>query len=80
MSQENVSSAQQAKQPEPEQTAQPEDQPEEMSDLTRVAHEVLHGAWSEGKYRQKLLIDAGYNPYEVQEEADRLRDEKSQTE
>lgn len=59
-----------------EQTAQPVDPPEEMSVLTRTAHEVLHGAWSQGKYRQRLLIDAGYNPYEVEEEAKRLQDEK----
>lgn len=53
-----------------------EEPKEEMSTLTRVAHEALHGGWSQGKYRQKLLIDAGHNPYEVEEEMKRLQDEK----
>jgi CW_7 repeat len=73
MAQENAPTVDQRNPPPP-----PEDPPEEMSNLTRTAHEVLHGAWSQGKYRQKLLIDAGYNPYEVQEEADRLKAEKEQ--
>jgi folylpolyglutamate synthase/dihydropteroate synthase len=56
-----------------------ETQPE-MSVLTRTAHEVMNGGWSQGKDRQKLLIDAGHNPYEVEEEVQRLQDEKDKAE
>ena len=57
-------------------TAEAVESKPEMSKLTRTAYEVIQGGWSQGTTRQKLLIDAGHNPYEVEEEVERLRDEK----
>jgi hypothetical protein len=48
----------------------------EMSVLTRTAYEVIQGGWSRGTTRQKLLIDAGHNPFEVEEEVSRLQKEQ----
>jgi hypothetical protein len=66
--------------PTPEET--PEEEPkEEMSVLTRTAYEVIQGGWGPGgNYTRKLLVDAGHNPYEVEEEVQRLRDEKAAAE
>lgn len=70
MSDENV--------PEPEVTEQAQEQPEQMSVLTRTAYETIQGGWGPGgNYTRRLLIDAGHNPYEVEEEVKRLRDEKA---
>ena len=54
-----------------------EEETPEMSVLTRTAHEARQGGWGQGNYRKKLLIDAGHNPYEVEEEMQRLQDEKN---
>jgi hypothetical protein len=57
-----------------------EETPEELSVLTRTAYEVIQGGWSRGTTRQKMLIDAGHNPYEVEEEVERLQKEKEKAE